>query len=84
MMVTSAKIRENVQPVLDGCDNIVAAYLFGSVATGRQRPGSDIDIAVLLVEARHHDRKSANGHPELHRHGRSYRQRGGAGDCRPF
>lgn len=58
MIVTSAKIRENVQPILDGCDNIVAAYLFGSVATSRQRPGSDIDIAILLVEAQHHDRKA--------------------------
>jgi len=28
---------------------IVAAYIFGSVAQGRARPDSDIDIAVLLV-----------------------------------
>jgi len=27
---------------------ILAAYIFGSVATGRARPDSDIDIAVLL------------------------------------
>ena len=28
--------------------DIQAAYIFGSVASGRTRPGSDIDIAVLL------------------------------------
>ena len=27
---------------------IQAAYIFGSVASGRTRPGSDMDIAVLL------------------------------------
>ncbi|RLT39931.1 MAG: nucleotidyltransferase domain-containing protein [Chloroflexi bacterium] len=30
--------------------DIVAAYLFGSQATGRVHPGSDVDIAVLLDE----------------------------------
>lgn len=29
---------------------ILAAYIFGSVATGRTRPGSDIDVAVLLSD----------------------------------
>lgn len=34
---------------LAGCeDNLVAAYLFGSVARGEERPGSDVDVAVLL------------------------------------
>jgi predicted nucleotidyltransferase len=27
---------------------IQAAYIFGSVATGRARPGSDVDVAVLV------------------------------------
>lgn len=27
---------------------VVLAYLFGSAATGRSRPGSDVDVAVLL------------------------------------
>lgn len=31
-------------------DGIVAAYVFGSVARGEARPGSDVDVAVLLVE----------------------------------
>lgn len=29
---------------------ILAAYLFGSFSRGRQRPGSDVDIALLLDE----------------------------------
>ena len=29
---------------------VAVAYLFGSVARGKARPGSDIDIAVLFVE----------------------------------
>lgn len=28
-------------------DNIIAAYIFGSAATGKMRPSSDIDIAVM-------------------------------------
>jgi len=32
-------------------DTIVAAYVFGSVARGDERPGSDVDVAVLLAEA---------------------------------
>ncbi len=30
--------------------DVVAAYLFGSRATGRARPGSDVDTAMLLSE----------------------------------
>ncbi|MBI3958809.1 MAG: nucleotidyltransferase domain-containing protein [Chloroflexi bacterium] len=30
--------------------DVIAAYLFGSRATGRVHPGSDVDIAVLLDE----------------------------------
>jgi len=29
--------------------DVVAAYVFGSVAQGRARPQSDVDIAVLLT-----------------------------------
>lgn len=31
-------------------DGLVAAYVFGSVARGTQRPGSDVDIGVLLAD----------------------------------
>jgi len=27
---------------------VLVAYLFGSVATGRSRPGSDVDVAIVL------------------------------------
>ena len=37
-------------------DEVVAAYLFGSVAQGRAHPGSDVDLALLL---------SANLEPDL-------------------
>lgn len=37
-------------------DEVVVAYLFGSVAQGRARPGSDVDLALLL---------SANLEPDL-------------------
>jgi len=30
--------------------DVIAAYLFGSQATGRARAGSDVDVAVLLDE----------------------------------
>lgn len=48
--ITLIMIKEKVAPVLSGCGDVVAAYLFGSAATGRMRPGSDIDIALLLAE----------------------------------
>lgn len=39
---TNAKIREALS-----CLNPAAAYLFGSVAAGRERPDSDLDLAIL-------------------------------------
>ncbi|MFW6067482.1 MAG: type VII toxin-antitoxin system MntA family adenylyltransferase antitoxin [Myxococcota bacterium] len=32
-------------------EDLVAAYLFGSVARGTARPNSDVDVAVLLARA---------------------------------
>ena len=32
-------------------DKVSAAWVFGSVATGKDRPDSDIDIAVLFIKA---------------------------------
>ena len=31
--------------------DILVAYLFGSLAQGRARPGSDVDVAILLTDA---------------------------------
>ena len=39
---------ENVRHVLDGRDDVRLAYVFGSVARGRARPRSDVDVAVLF------------------------------------
>src|SRR5436305_31525 len=43
------------EPALAACladqPDVQVAYLFGSLATGRARPGSDVDIAILLADA---------------------------------
>ncbi|GAB6059993.1 type VII toxin-antitoxin system MntA family adenylyltransferase antitoxin [Desulfonatronum parangueonense] len=44
------EIRATLQPVLAREDTIIASYLFGSAAKGQMRPGSDIDVALLLDE----------------------------------
>ena len=45
-------IRRVVIGVCSRHSEIAAAYIFGSAATGNVRPGSDIDVAVLLDPAR--------------------------------
>jgi predicted nucleotidyltransferase len=35
---------------------VLFAYLFGSAATGQNRPGSDVDVAVYVEDAVAHDR----------------------------
>jgi predicted nucleotidyltransferase len=37
-----------LEPLLAGDERIIFAYIFGGMATGKQRPLSDIDIAVYL------------------------------------
>jgi predicted nucleotidyltransferase len=39
-----------VSETLQQNDKVSAAWVFGSVATGKDRPDSDIDIAVLFIE----------------------------------
>ena len=39
-------LERELKRFLDGEDDLVLALVFGSVATGRARPGSDLDIAV--------------------------------------
>lgn len=41
------EIEAALTPVLAGCPSVMAAWLFGSVATGDDGPLSDVDIAVL-------------------------------------
>lgn len=36
--------------ILARCNDVVAAWVFGSVARGEARPTSDLDVAVLLLE----------------------------------
>jgi len=41
-------IKQGILQCVSKRKEIMAAYVFGSVATGRVRPGSDVDVAVLL------------------------------------
>jgi len=41
------RIEESLAAYFEGKSDIVAAYLFGSVAAGKDSPESDVDIAVL-------------------------------------
>ena len=41
--------------VLEGREEILEAYLFGSHARGQAQPHSDVDVAVYVDEARAHD-----------------------------
>lgn len=49
-MRQTADIREieKIKEILEKDDNVVFALLFGSYASGRQKKGRDIDIAVYL------------------------------------
>jgi len=48
MQITPSEIAQKIEPALAQDSEIVAAYLFGSAAMNRLRPGSDVDIAILL------------------------------------
>ncbi len=43
-------IREAVIAVVGDDPDVVAAYLFGSRASDRSKPGSDVDVALLMRE----------------------------------
>ena len=49
-MRTLKSIERAVTSFLGSRAEVQAAYLFGSVVTGRARPDSDVDIAVLVSE----------------------------------
>jgi predicted nucleotidyltransferase len=44
------KIERTVVSLLDGKPEVLAGYIFGSVAMGRARPDSDVDVAVLVSD----------------------------------
>ncbi len=44
----SADALKKIEKFVGANKPIVAAYVFGSCATGRDRPGSDIDIALMI------------------------------------
>jgi predicted nucleotidyltransferase len=43
--------RKAVAGVLAGRPEVLAGYIFGSLASGRARPNSDVDVAVLVSPA---------------------------------
>ena len=43
-------IEEAVAAFLAACPEVNAGYLFGSVVSGRARPDSDVDVALLLSD----------------------------------
>lgn len=45
-----SSIKEAVSNALATKPEVLAGYVFGSVASGKQRPNSDVDIAVLVDE----------------------------------
>lgn len=55
----SPKLDDQLRDVLAGFPSVVLAVLFGSVALGRQRPDSDLDIAVETSQALTADEKIA-------------------------
>ena len=46
------RLAERLAVLLDPRPEVLEAYLFGSYATGRQQPHSDIDVAVRVDETR--------------------------------
>ena len=52
-----ARVSHQVARCVRARREIQAAYVFGSVATGRSRPDSDVDVAVLLARPLRADRR---------------------------
>lgn len=42
------RLREKIAPYCEARPEITACYLFGSYASGKNRPGSDLDLAFLV------------------------------------
>lgn len=48
-MVRTQQIAEVLRPLAEKIPEVLAVYVFGSVATGRATAGSDVDLAILLA-----------------------------------
>lgn len=48
----AAALVERMRPILERYPQIAAAWLFGSAARGELRPGSDVDVGILLRDPR--------------------------------
>lgn len=44
-----AQMRQKIAEVLESEERVLFAYIFGSTATGTERKGSDVDVALYLV-----------------------------------
>ncbi len=55
----SPQLDDQLRGVLAGFPSVLLAVLFGSVALGRQRPDSDLDIAIAASQALTADEKIA-------------------------
>jgi len=49
-MIDREQVIRKLHEYFSGKEKVAAAYLFGSVARGSQRSGSDVDVAVLFHE----------------------------------
>ena len=49
-MPTKEEVYKVVKKVLEKDENVLLAYLFGSVARNNTQPVSDVDVAVLFMD----------------------------------
>jgi predicted nucleotidyltransferase len=55
MVLNNLKIEQKIVSICKNEPSIVAAFLFGSYAKGKEKSSSDIDIALLLSEMKTRD-----------------------------
>lgn len=49
MIATASRVVEAAQQLLAGFEGVEGAFVYGSVARGTARPGSDVDLFVVTV-----------------------------------
>jgi predicted nucleotidyltransferase len=50
MALNNLQIEQKIASICENESSILAAFLFGSYAKGKEKPSSDIDVALLLYE----------------------------------